>query len=332
MQKTKIVFMGTPEFAAYILNQLCLSNGCEVAAIYTQPDRPAGRGKKLVFSAVKQCAQKYDIPIEQPLNFKNPQDIELLRSFNPDLLVVAAYGIILPQEVLDIPKIAPLNVHASLLPLYRGAAPIQRAIMDGQQQSGVSIMHMEASLDTGPVYAVRSINIDEHNAGSLHDCLARLGSELLIEVINDMQKTEILPVEQNHANSTYAKKLSKSDSIIDWNCSAANIHAHIRGVTPWPGVQLSVLRPEKENLVLKVKPGSIGRKIDFYAKLMGVDPSSILPAQIWRLEKDIIGISCNDNFYILDEVCPLNKNYMSAADFARGYLESKLGFLASVTT
>ncbi len=324
----KIVFMGTPDFAAHILKQLCCWSDCEVAAVYCQPDRPAGRGKKLVFSAVKQASLHLNIPVLQPINFKKPQDIDTLRMLKPDVLVVAAYGLILPQSVLDIPVIAPLNVHASLLPLYRGAAPIQRAIMDGQAESGVSIMHMEASLDTGPVYAMQSVSIGNHTSSSLHDELAQIGSSLLISVLKKFICEKITPTPQNHELATYAAKLSKHDGVIDWHKPALSVHAHIRGVTPWPGAHISILRPEKEEITLKLTPGTVGPPLAECVHFLPDSHKEILPGQLWRLEKDVLAISTQDKFYIIQSVKPSNKALMLASDFARGYFGPELGFLA----
>ena len=171
----KIVFMGTPDFAAVILQRLIAFDDCQIVGVYTQPDRPAGRGMKIEPSAVKKLALEHALPVFQPLNFKEAAALDELRALQPDLLVVAAYGLILPQAVLDVARLAPLNIHASLLPRYRGAAPIQRAIMAGEQISGVSIMRMQATLDTGPVYLQRAlaIGIDDTSA-TLHDELAAL--------------------------------------------------------------------------------------------------------------------------------------------------------------
>ncbi len=326
----KIVFMGTPDFAAHILSELCAWNGCEVVGVYCQPDRPAGRGKKILPPAVKICAESFNVSVYQPLNFKDNADVEALAALKPDVLAVAAYGLILPQAVLDIPTIAPLNVHASLLPLYRGAAPIQRAIMDGQEQSGVSIMHMEAGLDTGPVYAMHSVNILQHTAGSLHDELAKVGAELLVKVLADMRIKHLTATPQDNSLATHAAKLTKQDGIIDWNRPAAEIDACIRGVTPWPGAQTTILRPDNENLILRLTPGSIGAKKAHYGEILGCDPNSMQAGQLWRLDKDILGVCTADNFYILHSVRPMNKSEMSAADFARGYLPTGLGLLATL--
>ena len=208
--KLKLVFMGTPDFSAVILEQVLAWSGGEVLAVYTQPDRPAGRGKKLQASPVKELALRHGIEVRQPLNFKNPEDVAALDGLKPDFLLVAAYGLILPQSVLDIPRFAPVNVHASLLPKYRGAAPIQRAVMNGDAQTGIAIMRMEAGLDTGPVYAMRAIPIGpEDPAGDVHDALACLGGELLLDSLPGIASGELVAAAQDDASATYAPKLGK---------------------------------------------------------------------------------------------------------------------------
>ena len=234
--KLRLVFMGTPDFSAAILDQALAWPGGEVVAVYTQPDRPAGRGKQMHASPVKHLALEHGIAVHQPLNFKNPADIAALTALKPDFLLVAAYGLILPQAVLDIPRLAPVNVHASLLPKYRGAAPIQRAVMNGDTETGIAIMRMEAGLDTGPVYAMRALPIGpDDTAGSVHDALACLGGELLLEILPGIARGELVPRPQDSAAATYASKLSKEDGRIDFHKTVREVHNQVRGVSPWPG-------------------------------------------------------------------------------------------------
>ena len=236
-QKMRVVFMGTPDFAATVLRHVAAWPGCEVVAAYCQPDRPAGRGHKLQPPAVKVLAQELGIPVFQPLNFKDEADRAALAGLRPDALVVAAYGLILPQSVLDIPTIGPFNVHGSLLPQYRGAAPIQRAIMDGNHLTGITIMRMERGLDTGPMLLQRALGIGiDDTAATMHDELADLGGRLMVEVLRQYADGDpSTPIPQEEALATYAAKLTKADGHIDWDEDAAVIHARIRGVTPWPG-------------------------------------------------------------------------------------------------
>ncbi|MCL2122750.1 MAG: methionyl-tRNA formyltransferase, partial [Desulfovibrionaceae bacterium] len=206
-----IVFLGTPPFAASVLERLLAWEGGLVRCVWCQPDRPAGRGHKLTPPAVKLLAERYGLPIRQPEHFNAAEQRDELARCAPDVLVAVACGLILPQAILEIPRLAPVNVHASLLPRYRGAAPIQRAIMDGCERTGVTIMHMDAGLDTGPVYAVREMEIGEHTGGSLHDALAQLGGELLVTVLADLANGRAEAVPQSSAGVSYAPKLGKAD-------------------------------------------------------------------------------------------------------------------------
>ncbi len=333
MKKLRIVFMGTPDFARQILAALHFSSSHSIVGVYCQPDRPAGRGKKLQAPAVKIFAQEHNYAVYQPLNFKQAEDIATLRALEPDVLVVAAYGLILPQEVLDIPHIAPINVHGSLLPKYRGAAPVQRAIMDGQEQSGVCIMKMEAGLDTGPYYSsvaydLTSPAVSNMTSEDLLFALADLGSAELIKVLDGLSIHGALPLtEQDHASSTYAKKLCKEESFINFAQSANIVHAHIRGLLPWPGAKVSLLRPEKENLECSLGLGAIGSEISNMGQFDGAVPNA---GEIWRLQDGSIALATNDKWYMLGTVCPKGKKAMQAKDFANGYLAKGLGLLASV--
>lgn len=231
-QPLNIVFAGTPEFAADHLKGL-LDAGLNVIAAYTQPDRPAGRGKKLQPSAVKQLATEHNIPVFQPENFKQPLDQQTLANLKPDLMVVVAYGLLLPKAVLDIPQQGCINVHGSLLPLWRGAAPIQRAIWAGDEETGITIMQMDEGLDTGDMLLKRSIPITpEDTSASLYQKLAQLGPQALVETIN--QLSSLTPEKQDNAKATYAKKLSKDEAHIDWHQSADQLERNIRAFNPWP--------------------------------------------------------------------------------------------------
>ncbi len=315
------VFMGTPQFSTDILKVLCESTSVNISAVYCQPDRPAGRGKKLLAPPVKQYALENDIPVLQPINFRNQQSIDELAAFKPDFLLVAAYGLILPQCVLEIPKYAPLNVHASLLPLYRGAAPIQRAIMDCQEFTGVGIMHMERGLDTGPVYAEVKIRIGEHTTATLTDELAVRGAALLLRVLDDFQSGLASSTPQDDTMATYAKKILKEECHISWNRDAKYIHADVRALTPWPSVSVCIERPDKEDVIVRIAPGSIAQPMS------GTDASS---GELWRFDDGSLAIATKDFFYKLDTVRPANKSEMSAMNFANGYLQKGLGCIAKV--
>lgn len=243
-QKCRVVFAGTPDFAAVSLKALIEQQdtlGIEIVAVYTQPDRKAGRGQKLSTSAVKQVAIDYDIAIEQPVTFKKSCTSgiaarETLRSYQPDVMIVAAYGLILPIGVLNIPTHGCLNIHASLLPRWRGAAPIHRALLAGDDQTGITIMQMDKGLDTGDMlYKVACDISATDTAASLHDKLADLGADAIVTVIKDLTQYQTRAIAQDHNQANYAEKLIKSEGEIDWSQSAAHIERHIRGLNPWPG-------------------------------------------------------------------------------------------------
>lgn len=234
MTSLNIVFAGTPEFALPCLDGLARSKH-QLRAVYTQPDRPAGRGRKVQTSAVKNWAEAHGIPVFQPLNFKNDESIEALAALKPDVLIVIAYGLILPQKVLDIPKFGCVNVHASLLPRWRGASPIQQAILHGDEQSGVTIMQMDAGMDTGDALCEVSCHIDERDtAGTLHDKLAVLSAEPLLLTLDALATGRACPKPQDSSLATYASKINKEDAAIDWHQTAAQIDQLIRAFNPWP--------------------------------------------------------------------------------------------------
>jgi len=233
----KILFAGTPEFAVAPLKALFPEH--EIVGVYTQPDRKAGRGKKLTPPPVKVAAQEFDIPVFQPTSLKDQQ--EVIESLKPDVMVVVAYGMLLPQNILDIPRLGCLNIHASILPRWRGAAPIQRAIQAGDSETGVSIMRMELGLDTGPVYQVLKTPIlNTDTSTSMHDKLADLGAQGILETINRLSVNPNLNAEkQDDSQSNYAKKIPKTEAVIDWTMSATDIDQRIRAFTPWPICQTS---------------------------------------------------------------------------------------------
>ncbi|PAU86894.1 methionyl-tRNA formyltransferase [Pseudomonas sp. WN033] len=233
-QNLRLIFAGTPEFAASHLQAL-LDAGLNIIAVYTQPDRPAGRGQKLAMSAVKQLALQHDLPVYQPASLRSPEAQSELAALQPDLMVVVAYGLILPQAVLDTPRLGCINSHASLLPRWRGAAPIQRAIEAGDQASGVTVMQMEAGLDTGPMLLKVDTPISSQDTGgSLHDRLAELGSAAVVEAIQALAAGTLQGQIQDDALATYAHKLNKQDAAIDWQRPAVELDRLIRAFNPWP--------------------------------------------------------------------------------------------------
>ncbi len=308
--RLKIVFMGTPEFAACILRHLLECSFADVVAVYTQPDRPAGRGHKLTPSAVKLVAQEAGIPLFQPPHFKNEEDRAALAALSPDILVVAAYGLLLPASVLAIPRHAPINVHASLLPRYRGAAPIQRAIMDGESETGVSIMRMEETLDTGPVYEMRSCPTAGHTAASLHDSLAVLGAESLLSVLNRFCDAEPASVPQDDTQSTYAPKMTRADGYINWELPCAVIDARIRAVTPWPGARVLLHMPEREALPLLLFPGKMEENT-----CQETTPGTL------RWDKQGLCVATGDVWYRLSEIQPAGRARMDGRAFVNGFLK-----------
>jgi len=235
MTKPNIIFAGTPEFAVASLKAL-VEAGKPPCAVLTQPDRPAGRGKRLMESPVKTFALRQGIEVLQPTTLRDDETVAQLTSLQPDIVIVAAYGLILPQNVLDIPHAGCLNVHASLLPRWRGAAPIQAAILAGDEQTGVCLMSMQAGLDCGPVYASESVSISEHEtAGELHDRLASSGAALLIQHLDDIVAARLTAMPQEEALASYAAKIKSADAAIDWQQSAAVLERMVRAYNPVPG-------------------------------------------------------------------------------------------------
>ncbi len=229
----RYIFAGTPDFAAVHLQAL-IHAGLMPLAVYTQPDRPAGRGKKLQASAVKELALHHQIPVLQPVTLKDESTQQTLKAFAADLIIVVAYGLLLPESILNIPARGCINVHASLLPRWRGAAPIQRAIAAGDEKSGVCLMQMEKGLDTGPILATTEVAIATLNGGQLHDLLAAKGAELLLGKIAEICQGKIKTCPQNAEHATYAHKLNKSEAHLDWNKSAVELERLIHAFNPWP--------------------------------------------------------------------------------------------------
>ncbi len=230
----KIVFMGTPDFSVPTLKALIASKH-EVAAVVTQPDKPKGRGKEIHMSPVKECALKHNIPVYQPLRARDEAFVDEMRALHPDVMVVIAFGQILPKSLLDLPKYGCINIHASLLPKYRGAAPIQWAVINGDEETGITTMQMDVEMDTGDMLekTVVRLNPDE-TGGSLFDRLSLLGGDLILSTLSKLEKGELIPQPQDHEKATYVTKISKSMGDIDWNMDAVSIERLVRGLNPWP--------------------------------------------------------------------------------------------------
>ncbi|MBU2848905.1 methionyl-tRNA formyltransferase [Acidithiobacillus ferriphilus] len=302
-RKQRIVFAGTPEFARLILVEL-LQGPEEVVGVFTQPDRPAGRGRALQASPVKQEAVAAGIPVFQPESCKTGEALDLLRSLAPDLLIVVAYGQILPQVVLDLPTRGAINVHASLLPAWRGAAPIARAIAAGDKESGVAIMQMEAGLDSGPVLWAERVPIaPDDTAASLHDRLARLGSVALRRALDGLWANRLKPVPQDPALATYARKLKKEEARIDWRLPAATLERLVRAFNPSP-VAHTLFRDK-------------GLRV-WQAQVLAVRGDQA-PGTISAVGKDGIVVTCGEDQLLLLAVQPAGKGALSGSDFVRGY-------------
>lgn len=297
MKTARIVFAGTPEFALASLEALVRA-GVTPLAVLTQPDRPAGRGKKLTASPVRRFALTRQIPVWQPTTLKDPDVLARLRELEPDLLIVAAYGLLLPQAILNVPRLGCLNVHASLLPRWRGAAPIQAAILHGDDETGISLMQMEAGLDTGPVFARASLPIGANEtAGKLHDRLAVLGGELLLDCLSAVLTETLTAMPQVEAEATYAAKIRTPDARLVWSQSAVELQRVIRAYNPVPGARF-----EYRGEVIKCWQAEIAAG--------GGDPAG----QILAAGKDGIVVACGDGSLRLTQLQRPGRRRVSAAE------------------
>ena len=296
----RVVFAGTPEFSVPCL-EACRASGAEVVAVYTQPDRPAGRGRKLTPGPVKQAALAAKLPVEQPETLKTAEARATLEAYRPDLLVVVAYGLILSRKVLAIPRLGCWNVHASLLPRWRGAAPIQRAILAGDSESGVDLMQMEAGLDTGPVLLERRTPITrEDTGGSLHDRLSLLGADVLAEGLRRTLAGETLrATPQSEQGVMYARKLEKAEARLDFSRPALALERQVRAFDPWPVAEADVAG---ENLRIWV-----ARAID--------QPHSAVPGSVIGAQRDGIDIACGEGVLRVAALQRAGGKRISAADY-----------------
>lgn len=302
----KIIFAGTPEFAAEHLRAL-IDSRHQVVAVYTQPDKPAGRGKHLTQSAVKQLALAHNLPVFQPKSLRKAEAQTQLAQLNADVMVVVAYGLLLPQAVLDAPHFGCLNVHGSLLPKWRGAAPIQRAVWAGDQESGVTIMQMDAGLDTGAMLHKVRCPIDANEtSASLYDKLAAIAPRALLTVLDGLRAGEFSPVAQHDAESTYAQKLSKEEAKLDWAQSAVSLERCIRAFNPWP---VSYFPHEVQGKVHNIKV--------YHAEVLPKTQSAV-PGTVLAFDKHGLQIACGDGVLNITQLQPPGKKPMSVADFANG--------------
>lgn len=318
----KVVYMGTPDFAAAPLEAM-IKAGVEVTCVVTQPDRPKGRSGKLIASPVKEVALKYDIPVFQPERIKRPEAVEELKKFPADIFVVAAFGQILSQEILDMPKYGCINIHASLLPHLRGASPIQQSILLGDRESGVTIMQMEAGIDTGDILYQEKIEISPtETGGSLFDKLADLGAEMIVKVLPMIERGELTPIPQDEDIADYAGMLTKSMGKIDFASSALSIDRQVRGMNPWPGA-FTYLGGKQ----LKIwHCGAVSTLPDDPYRDEKIDKDE--PGTVIEVLKDAIYIRTGDGILRIDELQLEGKKRMAVKDFLLGQkvsVSEKLG-------
>lgn len=300
----KIIFMGTPDFAVGAL-QAIIDAGHEVTLVVTQPDREKGRGKEVQFTPVKECALAAGIEVFQPQKIKTEQAIAELKKHEADLFVVAAFGQILSQEILDMPKYGCVNIHASLLPKYRGAAPIQWSILDGEKETGVTIMQMNAGLDTGDILMQKKIVIGDKETGeSLFDRLAELGAEAIVEAIPLIEEGRLTPVSQDDSMSTYAKMLKKDMGLIDWNWDAEKIERYVRGLNSWPSAYTFYNGKQ-----LKIWDADVD--------MTGSDSGDI-PGTVTEVKKDSITVASGKGSLVIRSVQLEGKKRMDAGAFLLG--------------
>ena len=298
----KIVFMGTPEIATGCLQKI-IDEKHEVIGVVTQPDKPQNRGKKLGMPPVKELALKYDIPVYQPVRAREESFVETLKELNPDVIVVVAFGQILPKSILDIPKLGCINVHVSLLPKYRGAAPINWVIINGETKTGVTTMYMDEGLDTGDMILKTEFNLDDEiTAGELHDQMMEIGSQTLKETLDLIEKGCAPREKQNHDEFSYAPMMNKALGNIDWNKSAKEIHNLIRGVNPWP----SAYTTYQDNTMKVWKSRVLSETSD---KTCGT---------ILKVDKDGMRVSTKDNVILIEELQMPGKKRVLVSEYIKG--------------
>ncbi|WP_154836660.1 methionyl-tRNA formyltransferase [Staphylococcus sp. Marseille-Q1834] len=305
---SKIIFMGTPDFSTKVLEMLIAEH--EVIAVVTQPDRPVGRKRVLTPPPVKKVAQAHDIPVYQPEKLKDSEELTTLLNLEPDLIVTAAFGQLLPESLLNAPKKGAINVHASLLPKYRGGAPIHQAIIDGEKQTGITIMYMVKKLDAGNIISQKTIDIEEDdNVGTMHDKLSFLGADLLKETLPSIIEGTNDSIPQDDAKASFASNISREDERIDWTKSAQDIHNHIRGLSPWP---VAYTKMDDTNLKLFAAHIIEGKKGE--------------PGQIIETTKKAIIVGTgSDDAIALTDIQLAGKKRMLVSNYLSGVQESLVG-------
>lgn len=298
----KIIFMGTPDFAVPSLESL-YRNGFDIPLVVTQQDKPKGRGKKLTYTPVKLKAQELSIKVYQPKNVNSPESIKLIKEISPDAIVVVAYGQILKKEILNYPKYGCINVHASLLPKYRGAAPINWAIINGEKKTGVTTMIMDEGLDTGDMLISEETEIkDEETAGELHDRLKHIGAKLIVNTLNKIENEGLVGISQNDEEATYAPMLDKSLGLIDWNKSGEEIKNLVRGTVPWPSTYF--VYDEKKVKVHKVRVIPKFKKGD--------------PGEVIKVDADGIYVNTSKDCIVIEEIQFPGKKRLKVSEFLKG--------------
>ena len=298
----KIVFMGTPDIAAGCLQKL-IDEKCEIIGVVTQPDKPQNRGKKLGMPPVKELALKYDLPVYQPVKARDEEFIKTLQELNPDVIVVVAFGQILPKSILDIPKLGCINVHVSLLPKYRGAAPINWVIINGEEKTGVTTMYMDEGLDTGDMILVEEFDLDDEiTAGELHDKMTVIGAETLVKTLELMKEYKAPRIPQNHDEFTYAPMMKKTLGHIDWNKSGCEVHNLARGVNPWPGAYTIY-----NDMTMKV----------WKTKVLN-ETSDKTAGTILTVDKEGIRVSTKDNVVLIEEIQMPGKKRVQVSEYIKG--------------
>lgn len=298
----RVVFMGTPDFAVASLNAL-VDAGHDIAAVITQPDRPKGRGNKLAFPEVKERALELGLPVHQPDSVKDAAFLDLLKGYDPEVIVVVAFGRILPQSVLDLPKYGCVNVHGSLLPEYRGAAPIQRAVLDGLKETGVTTMHMDIGMDTGDMLLQAKLPItDEDTSGTMFDKLAVLGGSLLIDTLAGLEAGTIVPQKQDDTKATHAARILKEDELIHWEDTAEKIFCQIRGLAPAPGAYTLWE----------------GQRLKLWKARLNTKETGKQPGTVVEIGKDYLLVQTGKGCLEVLELQPAGKKAMPAKAFANG--------------
>lgn len=307
----RIVFAGTPEFSATILKSL-INNGHEIVCVYTQPDRKTGRGQKILSPAVKQCADNFNIPVKQPTSLKTNEAAIGLAELKADLMVVVAYGLLLPQNILDLPTLGCLNIHASLLPRWRGAAPIQRAIEAQDEKTGICIMQMEAGLDTGPILCQRELTISKiDTSASLHDKLSILGAKTILDCLENIEEYQKKSTPQEHENAIYADKISKQEANIDWTKTADAIDHQIRAFIPWP-ISQSHCKGERLRIWQVTVSQTVSKNIDSQKN------NTICAGEIIHIDKTGIEVACGEGTIKLNKLQKEGSKPLFATDFLNG--------------